>query len=41
MTLVRPNVTITISDGGLGRTNPVGDGVAGLIVQMEIGRAHV
>lgn len=34
MAIQRPKVSINLLDGGLGRIAPVGDGVAGLIVQL-------
>jgi len=34
MSISRPKITINVTDGSLGRVNAVGDGVAGLIIQM-------
>ncbi len=33
MSITRPNVTINVLDGGLGRSSDVGDGVPGIIIQ--------
>lgn len=34
MAIERPKITINLQEGGLGRTSPVGDGIAGLIVHL-------
>ena len=34
MSITRPKVTINVQDGGLGRINPAGDGVGGLLLQL-------
>ncbi len=43
MSIERPKITINLSEGGLGRVSPVGDGIAGLILPLAtapVSHAH-